>query len=154
MTVRCATICIDADLANVCLLGVAVRGICVHAAFTEVQAHEVQTCVVEAVNNVIIHAYSRGSGKPVEVNLMVHPDRLQIEVCDYGRGMEKLPEGKLEYDPTDLDALPEGGMGIFLIRSIMDSVSYQSIDGKNVLTMVRMLPGECNVPSPQEARRK
>lgn len=147
MTERHATVCISANLANVCLVGVAVRGICTHAAFTEIQAHEVQTCVVEAVNNVIIHAYKGGSEKPVEVKLGLLSDRLVIEVCDYGKGMDKLPEGNLAFDPEDLESLPEGGMGIFLIRNIMDAVSYKRMGGINVLTMERKLPPDCGMAS-------
>ena len=61
-------------------------------------------------------------------------------------GMEFIlsDEGK-PFDPTaapeadismDVDERPIGGLGIFLVRQIMDSVSYEYRDGHNVLTMI------------------
>jgi len=43
----------------------------------------------------------------------------------------------LDYDPDDLASLPEGGMGLYLLHSLMDHVDYVSRDGRNVLTLER-----------------
>ena len=44
-----------------------------------------------------------------------------------------------EFDPTDVANLPEGGMGLHLIHSVMDEVRYHSEGGRNALTMRRRL---------------
>ena len=43
----------------------------------------------------------------------------------------------LEFDPRDLENLPEGGMGLFLIQQIMDKVSYNVKDNTDTLSMTK-----------------
>ena len=62
--------------------------------------------------------------------------------------MFKLIDTGKPFDPTivpdaDVNLSAEdrqiGGLGIFLVRQIMDSVEYRRIDGKNILTMIKLL---------------
>jgi sigma-B regulation protein RsbU (phosphoserine phosphatase) len=55
-------------------------------------------------------------------------------------GMQLDPTKAPEADITlSLEDRPIGGLGIFLIRQIMNEVSYERIDGKNVLTLSKKL---------------
>lgn len=92
--------------------------------------HRVISAFVEAFNNSVIHAYRDREPGPVEVTLEVAADRLLVRVIDEGRAFvpDEVPE-------PDLDALPEGGLGLFIIRSFMDDVHYDRVDDRNVLTM-------------------
>lgn len=96
--------------------------------------HGVISAFIEAFNNAVIHAYRGRPIGPVEVEITVDTDALKLRIIDEGRGFrpENVPE-------PDLDALPEGGMGLFIMRSFMDSVEYQREHEKNVLTMVKAL---------------
>lgn len=96
--------------------------------------HRVISAFIEAFNNAVIHAYRGRPVGPVEVELAVGHERLALKIIDEGRGFrpENVPE-------PDLDALPEGGMGLFIMRSFMDSVEYHREQDKNVLTMVKSL---------------
>lgn len=98
--------------------------------------HRVISAFVEAFNNAVLHGQRRpGEPTPVEVELVVHQGELTISVADRGVGFEpeRVP------DP-DLESLPEGGMGLFIMRSFMDEVRYhRNSDGKNVLTMHKRL---------------
>lgn len=98
--------------------------------------HRVISAFVEAFNNAVLHGQTRpGQPTPIEIELVVGPDALTLSVSDEGGGFE--PE--LVPDP-DLESLPEGGMGLFIMRSFMDEVRYQRTpDGKNVLTMHKAL---------------
>ena len=62
-------------------------------------------------------------------------ETLTVSVSDQGDGFQP------ELVPApDLESLPEGGMGLFIMRSFMDEVRYQrSLDGKNVLIMQKTL---------------
>jgi anti-sigma regulatory factor (Ser/Thr protein kinase) len=60
----------------------------------------------------------------------------------------KVIDSGKEFDPTlqpeadvtlSLEERPVGGLGIFLIRRVMQSVEYQRVDGKNILTMVKVI---------------
>ena len=46
---------------------------------------------------------------------------------------------ELIYDENDINSLPEGGMGLFLIKEIMDEVYLKRINDLNVLTMIKKI---------------
>lgn len=96
--------------------------------------HRVISAFVEAFNNAVIHAYKGDEPGPVEVQMEVHPSHLSVRVLDAGRTFapESVPE-------PDLDALPEGGLGLFIIRNFMDRVDYTRQGDRNVLTMEKDL---------------
>ena len=102
-----------------------------------IDPYQIELCAVEAVTNAIKHACDSRPGFSVQVTFTVHADQLVLTVCDEGHSMPKLVVPSLNFDPTDLDHLPEGGMGLFLIHSIMDEVTYVSRQGKNILTMIK-----------------
>src|SRR5262249_48612670 len=73
----------------------------------------------EAFNNVVFHAYGKAGGE-LEIEMEPGDDRLTIRLIDYGKAFDfgSVPE-------PDLESLPESGLGIYIIRACMDSVSYQ-----------------------------
>jgi serine/threonine-protein kinase RsbW len=77
--------------------------------------------VGEICNNVIKHAYAGESGRPIAIALSVWPDRFIIDVEDEGAPYD--PRG---YTPPDLDAMPERGMGLFLVRRSVDEVAFDT----------------------------
>ena len=131
---------IDSLLHNVSLVGGAVNSMCRSLSLPQVDAYQIELCVVEAVTNAIKHAYNNQPGFSIQINFAVYSDKLVITVCDEGRAMPALVVPSLDFDPADLEHLPEGGMGLFLIHRIMDEVTYVSQHGKNVLTMAKRLP--------------
>ena len=90
----------------------------------------------EAVSNVMLYAYPDGSPGRVDIDVAVRDDRIDFRVSDCG----------VPFDPTaaadpdlaaDLKDRPIGGLGIFLVKRIMDQVSYARKDGKNILSMTK-----------------
>lgn len=77
--------------------------------------------VGEICNNVIKHAYGSEAGRPIAIALSVFPDRFVVDVEDEGEPYD--PRG---YTPPDLDAVPESGMGLFLVRRTVDEVAFDT----------------------------
>jgi serine/threonine-protein kinase RsbW len=77
--------------------------------------------VGEICNNVIKHAYAGQAGQPIAIALNAFPDRLVVDVEDEGEPYD--PRG---YQPPDLDAVPENGMGLFLVRRTVDEVAIDT----------------------------
>jgi serine/threonine-protein kinase RsbW len=126
---------------NAALVGLAVRGICSSESWTEVDVYQIELCVVEAVQNAIRHAYGNDGGQEVEIVIEQEQGRLEFHVSDTGKPMAAWPERIcLDFNPEDVGCLPEGGMGLYLIRSIMDETRYDSRGGRNTLTMIRRRP--------------
>lgn len=75
--------------------------------------------VGEICSNSIKHAYAGVGGKPIHVSVRGNPDRLVIEVRDFGRKFD--PDA---YRPPDLEVLPESGFGLYLARQFVDEFSF------------------------------
>ena len=93
----------------------------------------------EAVSNVIMYAYPQGSDGLVDVEAIVRKDSLEFIISDSGVAFD--PTAAPEADTTlDVEDRPIGGLGIFLVRNIMDEVKYTRSDsGKNILSMTKKL---------------
>jgi anti-anti-sigma factor len=102
----------------------------------EVIGNQVVSAFNEAFNNAVLHAYEDVPEGTVEVSLDRESGCLVLEVADHGRS----------FDPQvvatpDLDSLPEGGLGVYIMRSLMNEVHYQAGD-PNVLRLVKHIGGE------------
>lgn len=104
-------------------------------------AGDVELALVEAATNVVRHGYGPEGG-PIRVEALGIPDGVVVRISDWGRPIpgEALASAGLsrfDFDPTDLSEIPEGGMGLSIIASVMDEVTYRSDEGQNVLTLLR-----------------
>ena len=138
------TFTIESDLKNVFLIGLAVNNIASYIGFNELESYRLELCVVEAVNNAIIHAYNKEAGNKVEVVFKIYPDRLVLDVYDTGKPMrghllKQNDISSLECEPDETGNVPEGGRGLAIMKAIMDSVDYKTEDGKNRLTMTKKI---------------
>jgi len=91
--------------------------------------------IEEACTNVIRHAYLYGPGT-IRIKVKILPTRVVFSIFDKGR--------RFDFNRTDTPDLEryiktgrKGGLGLFLIRKMMDSVDYYSHDGENELRMVK-----------------
>jgi serine/threonine-protein kinase RsbW len=96
--------------------------------------HSVISAVGEAFNNIAVHGYRDTAPGLVEIDVVVdRRGRLAVEMRDYGRSFDPR-----KVTPPDLDALPESGMGIFIMNEVMDEVDYRP-GRPNVLKLVKRL---------------
>lgn len=99
-------------------------------------ANRINTVLTEALVNAIKHANPADTAKEILVRIRISAKELAIRVFDSGDGfdLKKVP------DPcVDSDLLKESGLGLFIIRSLMDSVVYRKANGRNVLEMKKAL---------------
>lgn len=120
----------------------AVRRCVEQAGHGPLAAAEIELCVAEAANNCVRHAYAANpDGGPVEIACEAGPGRIVIAVTDYGTPRPAGTRGRRpDFDPADIDALPEGGMGLFLIEQVMTRIDYTAGPAGNTLTMERLVP--------------
>ena len=92
----------------------------------------------EAVSNVILYAYSKEVQKEITLLANISDNNLIFVLTDSGKEFDptKVPDADVTLSAEEREI---GGLGIFLIRQIMDTVEYQRVDGKNVLTMRKQL---------------
>jgi serine/threonine-protein kinase RsbW len=105
--------------------------------FTENDVGKIELACDEACTNVIRHAYSENNDdKSLDVIIKIDFQKFTILVTDHGKGFDpiaiKIPDMK-EY----LAELKVGGLGIYLMRTLMDEVDYEIHPG--VQNQVRMV---------------
>lgn len=93
----------------------------------------------EAVTNVVLYAYPEGQAGTVDINAEVADGLLTFVVTDSGKAFDPTTQ-VAEADITlSAEQRPIGGLGVFLVKQIMDTVSYRRADGKNILTLSKRL---------------
>ncbi|OQW93319.1 MAG: hypothetical protein BWK79_11770 [Beggiatoa sp. IS2] len=133
---RKVTLIIQSKLDNVALVGTAIQGLCVLTPLSLPAIDDVQLCVVESVNNVIEHSYANQENDLVEIVVNLYSDGLVIEIKDTGVAMDTSLL-KFVTSPDITRKLPEGGWGLYIIKSRMDEVTYQTCDQTNILRLVK-----------------
>ncbi len=116
-----------------------VAGVAARQGFSVQAVEDIKVAVSEAINNAIQHGGSEEleDVPMVDIALEPRPDGLWIVVCDQGRLQHPLSLAPLNRD----EELPEGGMGLLLIRSLMDRVELHSgPDTDTTLKMWKALP--------------
>ena len=114
---------IDSRLEQVRVLSGALRGIGQELSLSEEQLGQLELMMVEAVNNVIEHAYQMQHGNDVQVRVEYSPQEVHLVISDQGHAM---PDA-LHTEPREMpnpDDLPEGGWGMGLIHLLADSIRY------------------------------
>lgn len=129
--------------------------------FDDEDATKIEMAVDEACSNVIKHAYERDAHKPMDIAVQIDYDKLTVVVTDHGKGFDpssiKMPDMK-EY----LAELRVGGLGIYLMRTLMDEVTYDIKPGvRNQVRMVKYfikrnspsLPGGSSLKKAKKSER-
>jgi serine/threonine-protein kinase RsbW len=137
---------VDSNLKNVFLISVFVRAVCDRLGMNVDDSFSVDVCVVEAVTNAIKHAYLGAPGKEISVEVSATPERLDLYVRDQGQTMPEEHRAKLlngsgilDFDPLNLEGVPEGGMGLQIIHQLIDQAAYSTEGGTNCLRLTKFL---------------
>ncbi len=107
--------------------------------FDDDDVNKIELAIDEACTNVIKHAYRKDPLKPIDIVIQIDYQKLTCIVTDRGKGFDpkiiKMPDMK-EY----LAELRVGGLGIYLMRTLMDEVDYDIRPGvRNRVKMVKYL---------------
>ena len=100
----------------------------------EALAYHLNLVLTEATTNAIKHATVMTQKDTVRISIHIQDNELNIKVYDHGQGFD------LEAVPLpDFDQPKESGMGLYFIRTLMDSVTYTKQDDCNVLEIIKYL---------------
>ncbi|MFI3190095.1 hypothetical protein BCS42_02410 [Crenothrix sp. D3] len=116
------TLRISSSIELVSPLAEALDAFCLATTGSESCAFEVQCAVVEAVNNIILHAYNKDTHNDIILQCRKENSLLLIEIIDYGLSMSSLPIPSL----PAFDA--ENGRGWWIIHSCVDNYFYKVIE--------------------------
>lgn len=106
------------------------------AGLSERAAYHVQTAVDEACANIIYHAYDYEGQGPIELCCQCQDKDFVVTIIDQGQPFDPsaVPTPNVN---AELHERAEGGLGRFLMKSLMDEVRHDFYQNHNVLTMVK-----------------
>jgi serine/threonine-protein kinase RsbW len=130
---------------------------CEQAGVTPAAQFDIQLAVEEACCNVIEHAYE-GDGGKFSVRFETRGPDVVITVCDWGRPFNPNEVASPDLG-VPLEERPVGGLGLHLMRQLMDEVRFTFSETGNQLEMVkrgilaeraprRSRPGKCKATGP------
>ncbi len=101
-------------------------------------AFQINLCLEELITNTISYGYPDGGEHEIMVDMVLQEEVLIITIHDDGLAFNPLahPEPDLNMNIADR---PIGGLGIHLVRKMMDAIEYRHQAGKNVLVMKKWL---------------
>ncbi len=112
---------------------------------TEEDLDDIGLAIDEACTNVITHSYRKEATGEIQVNIKMETNKITIILTDKGEEGQLFnpdtlsPLDKQEY----LKRLTKGGLGVYIIKKIMDDVTYTVSPGvQNCLTMVKFFEPE------------
>ncbi len=98
----------------------------------------VQVALDDLLSNSIMHGYAGRPGGEVAIQAELSADRIRITITDDGEPFDPLAAASPDTSLTAEQRLP-GGLGIHLVRQLMDEVSYERKGGRNIVTVAKRL---------------
>lgn len=132
------SILLQNDISEISRIAAFVESLGEELAWTPDLVFNLNLVLEEAVTNIIMYAYPKDEHQNIYLSAQTHQDSIVFVLTDTGKEFDptQAPDADISLDAEDR---PIGGLGIFLIRQIMNEVSYQRIEGKNVLTLGKKL---------------
>lgn len=103
---------------------------------SEMDRHQVTLAVEEVCANLIIHSHACNPKEEIHLEVKELNKKIIVEITDQGDAFNLL-----EYDVPDLSQVIEekrkGGIGILLVKKIMDEIQFESKNGKNICRLIK-----------------
>ena len=126
------------DVQEVPLLNAFIDEICEFHNLDEMATMQMNLAIEEAVVNVMNYGYPEGTKGNVDISVQSDGGCLKFVIKDSGRPFDPTTRDEVDTSlPAEKRAI--GGLGIFLVRRLMDSIKYEYKDGHNILTLKKKL---------------
>jgi sigma-B regulation protein RsbU (phosphoserine phosphatase) len=132
------SITLDNDVAQVTELNQFVQSVTEELQLEKALSRRIKLAVEEVVVNIMNYAYVADVKGQVKVEAMANDERLRFILTDSGRAFDPTAVSRADTTLTVEDR-PIGGLGILLVRNLMDSINYERIDGQNILRIEKKI---------------
>lgn len=132
---------IDNDIAEIARVTARIEAFGQSHSLPEAVVYQFVLAFDEVLTNIISYGFLDGGTHKITASMVLAGDRLEAEIVDDGIAFDPLAR-----PAPDLDAPVEdrniGGLGIHFVRTVMDAVDYQRLDGLNHLKMMKKVSVE------------
>ena len=96
--------------------------------------NELKLAIEEVVVNSINYGFIDGEDGEIIVSLKFQPDEVLVEIKDNGKEFDPTLENNVDID-SGLDERQIGGLGLFLVKQLSDSITYRRVGNLNLLSL-------------------
>ena len=114
------------------------EGVCDELQLDMHVAMKLQVAIEEMVTNVIFYAYPEGTSADISITAESDGSELTLILSDTGKPFDPTAKEDADTETNPMDR-EQGGMGILIVKNIMNEVSYQRLGDINQLTMKKKL---------------
>ena len=132
------SITLDNDVSQVTELNQFVQSVTEELQLDKALSKRIKLAVEEVVVNIMDYAYVADTKGQVKVEAMANDKRLRFILTDSGRAFDPTSVSRADTTLTVEDR-PIGGLGILLVRNLMDTINYERIDGQNILRIEKKI---------------
>ena len=100
-------------------------------------AYAVNLAIDEILTNTISYGYEDDERRRIEVIVRLEPEALVVVIVDDSLPFDLALVPERDIEGASLEDMPLGGLGIFLVHQMMDSVDYRREEGCNVVTLIK-----------------
>ncbi len=106
--------------------------------WTDAMIYRVHLVLEELSLNIMNYGYGDGAGEErhIEITLISEADALTIKIVDEGRPFDPISDAPVPDTDAAMEDRPIGGLGVYLVKTMMDEMHYRREKGKNRLTLV------------------
>ena len=124
------------DLAEIGRIAPIIEDFCAEHGLGEEIAHAINLSLDELLTNTISYGFEDGEPHSIGIVIEAPGDRVAVTIRDDAIAFDPTQAGDPDLD-LDLDDRPIGGLGIHIVRAMMDEVRYERVDGQNRLTLTK-----------------
>ena len=92
----------------------------------------------ELVTNIIFYGYTDEAPHEIHILFATDGQQIKLEISDDARAFNPLQAAEPDMNAS-IEDMKIGGLGIHLVKKIMDDIQYQRVDDKNILTLTKNL---------------
>ena len=100
-------------------------------------AYAVNLAIDEILTNTISYGYEDDEPHRIEVIVRLEPESLVVVIVDDSLPFDLALAPERDIEGASLEDMPLGGLGLFLVHQMMDSVDYRREEGCNVVTLIK-----------------
>jgi serine/threonine-protein kinase RsbW len=115
-----------------------VAAFCAQLRVTENILFDVRLALEEAISNTIRHGYMDRNPHDIRLSIELQNGELCLQIEDDGKAFNPLEAADPDLS-LPIEEKQPGGLGIYLIKAVMDEVRYERRDGKNILRMKKLM---------------
>lgn len=135
------SLCLESRLEELQRLEAAVEDLGKREQWPPTLLYQVELVLEEVIVNIVNYGYEKRGGHRIDVHLISEPDTLTIRIADDGRAFDPLSQVPRPDVAAPLEDHPIGGLGVYLVQTLMDEAHYRREQDRNHLTLIKRRDG-------------